>query len=156
MSREKLPLRNIFLGERLRQVRDAHSLTQQVFAKALTTSAGYISEIEAGKKMPGSEFLMSLKQTYNIDTNWLLAGEGDMYIKKGVAAGGGEKIDIKDIPIYNIKEWLEEFWANASEDERAWLKIEFGRAFPEYKDWLLKKELAEAGDPPISHASGAA
>lgn len=41
----------------------------------LDTSSGYISEIEQGKKMPGSEFLISLWRVFGVDLNWFLTGE---------------------------------------------------------------------------------
>jgi transcriptional regulator with XRE-family HTH domain len=69
------------LGSRLNQIRKDNGLSQQAFAAMLNTSSGYISEIEQGKKMPGSEFLLSLWRVFGVDLNWFLAGE-----EKGVAA----------------------------------------------------------------------
>lgn len=120
--------------------------------------------ISMWKKKGLLDYDLILTKCDDISYDWLLTGEGQMYQKPMGSASPLERgrgvspdtIDIKDIPLYNIKEWLEEFWAGASEDERAWLKIEFGRAFPEYKDWLLKKERDEAGDPPLSQTNGAA
>ncbi len=58
---------------------------------------------------------------------------------KAEGTGAEPPVKIQDIPLYNIKAWLDEFWAKASEDEKAWLKIEF-------KEWLLKKEQLERKD----------
>jgi transcriptional regulator with XRE-family HTH domain len=63
------------LGNRLNQVRKDKGLSQQAFAAMLNTSSGYISEIEQGKKMPGSEFLLSLWRVFGVDLNWFLTGE---------------------------------------------------------------------------------
>lgn len=63
------------LGDRLKSIRKGKSLTQQAFAKALSTSPGYISEIEKGKKTPGGDFLTSLKREFQVDINWFLTGE---------------------------------------------------------------------------------
>lgn len=63
------------LGNRLNQIRKDRALSQQAFAAMLDTSSGYISEIEQGKKMPGSEFLLSLWRVFNVDLNWFLTGE---------------------------------------------------------------------------------
>ena len=69
------------LGERLKQARKALNLSQEKMAKELGTSAGYISEIESGKKKsPGSEFLASLLGRFNLNINWLLNGEGEMFV----------------------------------------------------------------------------
>jgi len=64
------------IGERLKQIRMGKGLTQKAFAELLGTSSGYISEIEQGKKMPGSEFLISLKRELGVSLDWFLAGEG--------------------------------------------------------------------------------
>lgn len=63
------------LGTRLNQIRKDKGLSQQALAAMLNTSSGYISEIEQGKKMPGSEFLLSLRRVFGVDLNWFLAGE---------------------------------------------------------------------------------
>jgi len=63
------------LGNRLNQIRKDKGLSQQAFAAMLNTSSGYISEIEQGKKMPGSEFLLSLRRVFGVDLNWFLTGE---------------------------------------------------------------------------------
>lgn len=63
------------LGTRLNQIRKDKGLSQQAFAAMLDTSSGYISEIEQGKKMPGSEFLLSLWRVFGVDLNWFLTGE---------------------------------------------------------------------------------
>jgi len=62
------------IGERLLLFRKEKRLTQQEFASKAGTSASYISEIEAGKKLPGSEILSSLLRTFGLNINWLLSG----------------------------------------------------------------------------------
>lgn len=62
------------LGNRLNQIRKDKGLSQQAFAAMLDTSSSYISEIEQGKKLPGSEFLLSLWRVFGIDLNWFLTG----------------------------------------------------------------------------------
>lgn len=100
------------LGDRVKEVRQADKLTQQAFAISLNTSAGYISEIEAGKKIPGSEFLISLKRVYQVDIDWLLTGEGEMKRGKGeqpyIAAELGAIYAVKDAQMNEIIEILKE------------------------------------------------
>lgn len=62
------------IGERLKQIRINNNLTQQVFAARLGTSSGFISEIESGKKLPGSDFLISLRREFSVDLNMFLTG----------------------------------------------------------------------------------
>lgn len=63
------------IGKRLNQIRKEKGMSQQALAALLGTSSGYISEIEQGKKMPGSDFLISLKRALEIDLNWFLTGD---------------------------------------------------------------------------------
>jgi len=67
------------IGARIKKLRKQNKLSQQAFASLLTTSSGYISEVEQGKAQPGSNFLVSLKRAFpDLDLNWLLTGEGEM------------------------------------------------------------------------------
>jgi len=69
-------LHEISFGERFKAFRRQKRLTQQELASFLSTSPSYISEIEKGKKMPGSDLLISLKRSFpEIDLNQLLTGE---------------------------------------------------------------------------------
>jgi transcriptional regulator with XRE-family HTH domain len=135
MSRKILNITEKKLGDRLKQVRLAKDLTQQAFAESLDTSASYISDIEAGKTAPGSKFLTTFLRKFNINLNWLLTGEGEMFLDESKKV-----VPVEDIPKEKMKTWIDEFWQNASEDEKAWLRIEFQRAFPEFKEWLIKKQ----------------
>lgn len=65
------------MGERIKGLRKSKSLTLKALAALLSTSPGFISEVENGLKMPGSEFLLSLKRNFDVDLNWLLTGEGE-------------------------------------------------------------------------------
>lgn len=67
------------IGARIKEFRKHNKLSQQAVASLLTTSSGYISEVEQGKTQPGSNFLVSLKRAFpDLDLNWLLTGEVDV------------------------------------------------------------------------------
>ena len=86
------------LGERLKEIRLTQKLTQQRFADALETSVSFICEIEAGKKAPGCDLLISLKRKFNIDIDWLLeGGRGSKNSKTG---------ENNDLSISDIIDWL--------------------------------------------------
>ena len=70
------------IGDRLKQLRKSKKLTQQELAKLINTSSGYISEIENGKKVPGGEFLLSLKRFFGVSVDWLLSGEEDQQFEQ--------------------------------------------------------------------------
>lgn len=88
------------LGERLKEIRLTQKLTQQRFADILKTSVSFICEIEAGKKPPGCDLLISLKRKFNVDIDWLL--EGGLAARRSKTAGG-TSTDVSD-----IVEWMNE------------------------------------------------
>jgi transcriptional regulator with XRE-family HTH domain len=80
MSSKKFAKENIkHFGDRLRKIRDHFNLAQNAFAKKIGSSPGYISEIENGLKMPGTDVVISLKQILHVNINWFLTGLGDMF-----------------------------------------------------------------------------
>lgn len=60
------------IGRRVRQVRG--ELTCQAFGARLGVSAGFVSEIEHGRKKPSAEMLFALESQFGVDANWLLRG----------------------------------------------------------------------------------
>lgn len=68
-------------GDRLKLLREIKRLTQDKLANLTQTSKGNISNYESNNRKPGSEFLSSLSKTYpDININWLLTGEGSMFL----------------------------------------------------------------------------
>lgn len=60
-------------GEKLKALRLERGLTLQKFAESLGYRAhGYISELEAGKKTPTVEFVLSISQLYDVSIDELL------------------------------------------------------------------------------------
>ncbi len=78
-----------FLGNgiaaRLKTVRENMGLTQNEFAEKLAVSQTVISRYERGDVKPASEFIISLIQKCNINANWLLTGNGLMFIVQNVS-----------------------------------------------------------------------
>ena len=70
------------IGKRLKTIRKEKGLSQKALAELLTTSSGYISEIEQGKTIPGGKFLHSLNRVFLVSIDWLLTGDGEPYLKK--------------------------------------------------------------------------
>jgi transcriptional regulator with XRE-family HTH domain len=135
------------LAERLKFFRESLGLTQEEFAKKLNTTQAVISNYERGARVPTADFLNRLTEIFHLDINWLLTGEGPMFV------GGSKVVDIKDVPKEQIKEFIEEFWQKADEKERIWFEVQFKRAFPEYTDWLQKKQLSQT-DQDIKDSQG--
>lgn len=66
------------IGPKIKALRLEKGLSQQTLAELLSTSSGYISELEKGKKKPGLDHLISLKRVFEVDMNWLLIDEGEI------------------------------------------------------------------------------
>ena len=81
MSRNKSEASIQRFGEKLKAIRLAKGLTLQQFAESLGYSAhGYISELEAGKKMPTVEFVIGISRIYGVSTDELLKDELEITI----------------------------------------------------------------------------
>lgn len=66
-------------GEKLHALRTAHGLTLTELAQALGYRAhGYISELEAGKKLPTVEFAVIVAKFFDITIDQLLRDDVDL------------------------------------------------------------------------------
>lgn len=131
------------IDERLRAVLEEQGLSIKAFAQRADlpyrTAQSYLN----GERSPNVEGLIKLATRMCINITWLLTGEGHRYWNEDGAGGEqfveGRSNDRADaLPKERIKQWLDFFWAQADEKEKAWLEIEFERLFPEYKEWLLR------------------
>lgn len=63
-------------GEKLRSLRKKKQLTLQQLARELGfTAHSHISQIEAGKKKPTSEFVLKISRLFDVTTDQLLKDE---------------------------------------------------------------------------------
>lgn len=67
-------------GERMRMIREYYKLTQADFAERLKIDPSYLSYIENGKKRPSNKITRKLYLDFNINTDWLEYGTGDMIL----------------------------------------------------------------------------
>jgi transcriptional regulator with XRE-family HTH domain len=68
-------------GEKLRTLRVRHDMTLQELANELgLTSHSYISELEAGKKIPTAEFVLNVARLFGVPTDELLKDELELTI----------------------------------------------------------------------------
>lgn len=76
--------RTFSIGKRVAEIAAAEGLHQQAFAQRIGISPGFLSSVIRDLKVPGSEFLFSLKQAFGVSIDWLLTGEGTMYSRNGI------------------------------------------------------------------------
>ncbi|MCY9733585.1 helix-turn-helix domain-containing protein [Paenibacillus alvei] len=62
------------IGYRIKCIRKENNLNQSQFAKNIGISQGNLSEIEMGNSKPSAETLISIRNQYNVNLNWLLTG----------------------------------------------------------------------------------
>lgn len=97
---------NNLIGGRIRQVRKGKSLTQKDFAAVLGVSQGFYTGIETGRYSPSAEIFTCLAINFKVNINWLLTGEGPMYIENQGA--GPPMIDLAAKgPHYKLHKQLE-------------------------------------------------
>lgn len=75
------------MGERIRQVRQAHHLTQQAFAESLGIAQGFLSSLERGRKVPSDTLLIALTHRYQVNERWLITGVGDRSVALTTTGG---------------------------------------------------------------------
>ena len=66
----------IDIARRFAQAQSALRMTGAELARALGTSASYISDIRAAKALPSLRIVAMLSKEFGIDANWILTGEG--------------------------------------------------------------------------------
>lgn len=71
------------LGDRIKHIRSELDLTLERFCEKLSLNqygwkfdASNISKYERGKVLPGTEFYIAIRETFDVDINWLLMGVG--------------------------------------------------------------------------------
>lgn len=75
-------------GEKLRALRTAHQLTLQQLAAVLGYAThAYISELEAGKKVPTVAFVLKVSELFHVTTDALL--KDDLELPAGVSRKRG-------------------------------------------------------------------
>jgi len=67
------------ISHRIKEIREKKKLSQVRFAKALGLTPASISNYESGKRLPDYASINALSDVYNVNTNWLLTGEGSMF-----------------------------------------------------------------------------
>jgi bacteriophage CI repressor helix-turn-helix domain len=68
---------------RIVSIRKSFGLNQSDFAANLEINRTTLASYEKGISSPSVTFLLKIKEVYKININWLLTGEGEMFIAQG-------------------------------------------------------------------------
>jgi len=139
------------LSNNIKSVRG--NLTQAIFAKKIGVSKMTVQRWEAGTRLPCADDLFKIQQEFGININWLLTGNGPMLLGQGEVA---RVVSIEDAHLEQIRQWASESAAENS-DFKAWFRYQFGKCFPEFKEWVEKKQRGESSEnsDPIIHKNSA-
>lgn len=69
------------MNERLKRVRKALGLSQVQMAAALGIGQSTYCQFETGVRSLQTRYLNAMKVMYGVNPEWILTGEGDMFIK---------------------------------------------------------------------------
>lgn len=67
------------IGERIKTVRKARSLTQQAFADKLGLKQNTIATYEMNKTIPSDRTISDICKEFGVSEDWLRYGEGEMF-----------------------------------------------------------------------------
>lgn len=70
------------MGMRIKQVRNELHLKQEDFAKRFGFSRAFLSAVEKDKSKLSVDNLIKLLTEFNVSINFILAGIGDVFIKR--------------------------------------------------------------------------
>jgi len=64
---------------RIKTVRKALGLSQRAFCRGIFLSQGFYAQIESGLKNANERIYELISTKYNVNKEWLLTGEGEMF-----------------------------------------------------------------------------
>lgn len=64
------------VGNRIKEIRLKHGLTQKEFADRISIKQGYLSNVERGRRQPSGLVLAAIQSRFNVRKEWLEAGRG--------------------------------------------------------------------------------
>lgn len=101
-------------GNRIKELRAALKITQDVFAEKVTISRNYLSLLESDKREPSDIVLKSICREFSVSEQWLRSGEGEMFVQKtGLVADLVKKYSFPDI----VEKMLESY-SRLDEDQQ--------------------------------------
>jgi transcriptional regulator with XRE-family HTH domain len=115
------------IKERLKQIIENKKLNITEFASICEIPYNTLQNYLLGRRTIGIDAVTKINVHLNINSNWLLTGQEEMYRTETTT----EEIPAK---------WLSTWWDEADEEHRHWLNIQMKRQFPEYAEWCEQEE----------------
>lgn len=74
------------MKERIKAVRKKMGLTQTEFGAKIGVKGNTITNYETGLRIPSDAVILSICREFDVDRNWLLKGEGEMFLETSGSA----------------------------------------------------------------------
>ena len=68
------------LGQKLKDVRMHYNLSADEFARKINLSTRTYNSYEYDERKPPVEFFFNLYNVYDVNLNWIIADDGDMFL----------------------------------------------------------------------------
>ena len=82
------------IRERIKAVRKALGMSQRDFCRGIFLSQSFYGHIETGKRSPNERIYELISNKYNVNKDWLVTGQGDMF---GEAPSDVELLELMEI-----------------------------------------------------------
>ncbi len=93
------------IGERIKKVRQAKSLTQQEFADRISVKRNTVATYEMGRSTPNDSALSLICREFHVNEAWLREGTGEMFSQPSSQAE-------------QVVEWVQNIFTNGTEAEK--------------------------------------
>ena len=94
------------MGERVKEVRKLLNLTQEEFGNKLGVTKATISRLESGVINLTEQTLKLICREYNVNSDWLINGTGDMFISDSLIDSLISKYELSETGASLIKNYL--------------------------------------------------
>ena len=91
-------------ADNLKKLRYELRMSAQQLADKLGVSQGSISQYEAGKREPNYRFISQLNAILNVNLNWFVSGQGEMFIGQNKTGTSDADAHIREV----VKEYLKD------------------------------------------------
>ena len=118
------------IGNRLKQIIKNQKLKITEFASICEIPYNSVQNYLTDKRTINVNAVIKICTRLNINSHWLLTGQGEMYQTKPSPV---------ETTLEPILEWFNKCWKEADEKHRIWLEVQMGKCFPEYAQWLKER-----------------
>lgn len=122
------------IGKRLEILRDDLRLTNLSLAEAIKTDNSTVGKIIKGVNNLTNAMLMELYSKYQVNINWLITGNGDMYNKKSdikvsdtLKEAIGNEIEVVRVSLNKLEKALQDAVQKQTESGQATERLPLGK-----------------------------